>query len=78
MKKQTRREFLKTVGSVAASGAALSLLPSCASIGQTAGPKGKRPNGLGGSAIAAAELCEYWSNSGAERKTAEYNFYYDR
>jgi len=44
MKKQTRREFLKTVGSVAASGAALSLLPSCASIGQTAGPKGKRPN----------------------------------
>jgi arylsulfatase A-like enzyme len=44
MKKQTRREFLRTVGSAAASGAALSLLPSCASIGQTAGPKGKRPN----------------------------------
>jgi len=44
MKKLTRREFLRTVGSVAASGAALSLLPSCASIGQVMGAGGKRPN----------------------------------
>ncbi len=44
MKRQTRREFLKTVGSVAASGAALSLLPSCTSIGQIMGAGGKRPN----------------------------------
>jgi arylsulfatase A-like enzyme len=44
MKTQTRREFLKTVGSMAASGMALSLLPSCNSIGQTMGIKAKRPN----------------------------------
>jgi len=44
MEKQTRREFLRMVGSVAASGGALSLLPSCTSIGQTIGRGGKRPN----------------------------------
>ena len=44
MKTQTRREFLKTVGSMAASGMALSLLPSCNSIGQMKGAKAKRPN----------------------------------
>jgi len=42
MKKVSRREFLKTLGSAAASGVGLSLLPSCSSIGQMAGRK--RPN----------------------------------
>jgi arylsulfatase A-like enzyme len=44
MKTQSRREFLKTVGSMAASGMALSMLPSCNSIGQMKGAKAKRPN----------------------------------
>jgi arylsulfatase A-like enzyme len=44
MKKQTRREFLRTVGSVAVSGGILSLLPSCASNGQVMGGARKRPN----------------------------------
>jgi len=42
MKKQTRREFLKRLGYMAGSAAALSVLPSCNCIGQTAGKK--RPN----------------------------------
>ena len=42
MKKQTRREFLKRLGYMTGSAAALSILPSCNSIGQTAG--NKRPN----------------------------------
>jgi len=36
MKEQTRREFLKSFGSVAGSAAALSILPSCNSLGQIA------------------------------------------
>jgi len=44
MKKQTRREFLKTLGSTAASGMALSMLPSCNSIGQVTTAKRNRPN----------------------------------
>jgi len=44
MNKQTRREFLKRVGSIAASGTALSMLPICASIGQIIGAGGKQPN----------------------------------
>ncbi len=44
MKKQTRREFLKTLGSAAASGMALSMLPSCNSVGEMMGAKAKRPN----------------------------------
>jgi len=44
MATQSRREFLKTVGSMAASGMALSLLPSCSGIGQMTGAKAKRPN----------------------------------
>ncbi|MBA7635730.1 N-acetylglucosamine-6-O-sulfatase [subsurface metagenome] len=35
---------MRTVGSVAASGGVLSLLPSCASIGETIGAGGERPN----------------------------------
>ena len=42
MNKQTRREFLKRLGYMTGSAAALSVLPSCNSIGQTAGKK--RPN----------------------------------
>src|SRR4030042_3545101 len=42
MKKQTRREFLKRLGYMTGSAAALSVLPSCNSIGQTTGDK--RPN----------------------------------
>jgi len=42
MKKQTRREFLKRLGYVTGSAAALSILPCCSSIGQTAAKK--RPN----------------------------------
>jgi len=42
MKTQTRREFLKRLGYLTGSAAALSVLPSCNSIGQTAGKK--RPN----------------------------------
>ena len=44
MATQSRREFLKTVGSMAASGMALSLLPSCNSICQMTGAEAKRPN----------------------------------
>ena len=42
MKRQTRREFLKRLGYMTGSAAALSVLPSCNSVGQTAGKK--RPN----------------------------------
>ena len=41
MKKQTRREFLKSLGLMAGSAAGLSILPSCNTIGQIAG---RRPN----------------------------------
>ena len=44
MKTQTRREFLKSVGCLATSGTALSLLPSCTGIGQIIGSGGKQPN----------------------------------
>jgi arylsulfatase A-like enzyme len=40
----TRREFLKTVGSAAASGAALSILPSPAGISQATAAQRKQPN----------------------------------
>jgi arylsulfatase A-like enzyme len=39
MKKTTRRDFLKTLGSATASGIGLSLLTGCSSIGQMAGKK---------------------------------------
>jgi arylsulfatase A-like enzyme len=42
MTKQTRREFLKTVGFMAGSAAALPILPSCASMSQITGRK--QPN----------------------------------
>ncbi|MHC4582958.1 MAG: hypothetical protein ACYS3N_00415, partial [Planctomycetota bacterium] len=44
MKRQTRREFLKTLGFMAGSASALSILPGCGSIGKTAGISTKRPN----------------------------------
>ena len=44
MGKQTRREFLKTIGSAAASAGILSILPGCGGIGQTTKPKKGRPN----------------------------------
>ena len=44
MDKQTRREFLKTVGFAAASAGTLSIFPGCAGMGQTTGAQGKRPN----------------------------------
>ena len=44
MKRQTRREFLKTLGFMAGSGSALSILSSCNSTSQAAGPEEKRPN----------------------------------
>ena len=44
MGKQTRREFLKTVGSAAASAGAPFILPSCTSMGGVTGAQGKRPN----------------------------------
>ena len=44
MAKQTRRQFLKSIGYAAASGGALSLLPSCTSIAQTLGAEKKPPN----------------------------------
>ncbi|MHC4241573.1 MAG: sulfatase-like hydrolase/transferase [Planctomycetota bacterium] len=44
MKRQTRREFLKTLGFMAGSASALSILPGCESIGKTAGISKKRPN----------------------------------
>ena len=39
MNRQTRREFLKRLGYMTSSAAALSILPSCNSIGQTGGSK---------------------------------------
>jgi arylsulfatase A-like enzyme len=44
MNTQTRRQFLKRIGSLAATGGAMSLLPSCAGIGRTMRPAVKRPN----------------------------------
>jgi arylsulfatase A-like enzyme len=44
MEKQTRREFLKTMGFAAASAPALSILQGCASAGQGRKVKGKKPN----------------------------------
>jgi arylsulfatase A-like enzyme len=44
MEKQTRREFLKTIGFAAASAPVLSILPGCASAGRRANAKTKRPN----------------------------------
>ena len=44
MEKQTRREFLKTIGFAAASGGTLSILPGCLSAGQTARTRKKQPN----------------------------------
>jgi len=44
MAKQTRRQFLKSIGCAAVSGGALSLLPSCTSIAQTLGAEKKPPN----------------------------------
>lgn len=44
MGQQTRREFLKTVGSAAASAGTLSILPGCSVMGQVVGPQRKRPN----------------------------------
>jgi len=44
MKRQTRREFLKTLGFMAGSASALSILPGCESIGKTAGIGKQRPN----------------------------------
>ena len=44
MEKQTRREFLKTMGFAAASAPALSVLQVCVSAGQGSKAKGKKPN----------------------------------
>jgi arylsulfatase A-like enzyme len=44
MEKQTRREFLKTMGLAAASAPTLSILPGCVSAGQTGRAERKRPN----------------------------------
>ena len=44
MKKQTRRDFLKTLGLAAGTVGAVSVFPSCTSIGQTATQARKRPN----------------------------------
>jgi arylsulfatase A-like enzyme len=44
MKEQTRREFLKSIGYIAASGTALSILPSCARIAQVTKARATRPN----------------------------------
>jgi len=44
MKRQTRREFLKTLGFMAGSASAISILPSCNRIGQITGTRRKRPN----------------------------------
>ncbi len=44
MSGQTRREFLKTVGSAAASAGTLSILPGCGGTGQMMGRQRKRPN----------------------------------
>jgi len=42
--KQTRREFLKTVGAAAASAGTLSILPACAGMRQMTWSERKRPN----------------------------------
>jgi arylsulfatase A len=44
MSRQTRREFLKTVGSAAVSAGTLSILPGCGGTGQMMGAERKRPN----------------------------------
>jgi arylsulfatase A-like enzyme len=44
MEKQTRREFLRTMGFAVASAPALSMLHGCASAGQRSKAKGKKPN----------------------------------
>jgi len=44
MGKQTRREFLRTVGLAAASAVTVSILPGCAVANQRMRTKGKRPN----------------------------------
>jgi choline-sulfatase len=44
MTKQTRREFLKTVGLTAASAGTLSILPSCSSSGRITSAKKNQPN----------------------------------
>ena len=44
MGKQTRREFLRTVGSAATSAGILSILPSCTAIAQTTKAKINQPN----------------------------------
>jgi arylsulfatase A len=44
MSRQTRREFLKTVGSAAASAGTLLILPGCAGTDQIRGAERKRPN----------------------------------
>lgn len=44
MGKQTRREFLRRVGQTVVSAGALSVLPSCTSMGGVTATKGKRPN----------------------------------
>ena len=44
MERQTRREFLKQMGIAAASVGTLSVLPSCASVGQTRKAGKKQPN----------------------------------
>jgi arylsulfatase A-like enzyme len=44
MERQTRREFLKSIAGVAASGTALSILPSCVSTAQVKRAGAKRPN----------------------------------
>jgi arylsulfatase A-like enzyme len=44
MDRQTRREFLKTVASLAASAEALAVLPGCASIDQVGRAERKQPN----------------------------------
>ena len=44
MEKRTRREFLKTMGLAAASAGTLSILPGCATFGQTGRVQRRRPN----------------------------------
>jgi len=44
MDRQTRREFLKTVGFATASVGTLSILPGCSGMGKTTGAQRKRPN----------------------------------
>ncbi|MHC4388945.1 MAG: sulfatase-like hydrolase/transferase, partial [Planctomycetota bacterium] len=44
MARQTRREFLKSIGLAATSAAALSVLPGCSGRGRTTDAKWERPN----------------------------------